>query len=150
MIRITAMVLVAVSLGACDADFMPEKTGCTPAGGACDGDRDCVPFSCTCATASKSGTIARCSSGKCVEYCRSLCGTTKGAVLSSSQQPVPARCAGTGSCGDGKCELSKGEICASCPVDCPCTGGDGGASTCGNLICEAPLESRTTCPIDCP
>ncbi len=126
MIRFSAMVLW-VSLGAgCDADFLPEKTGCTSAGGACDGDRDCVPFSCTCSSASKSGTISKCSSGKCsAAPCTSLCGSTKGAVVSSAQQPVPARCTGSpsGSCGDGKCDPGQGESCASCPHDC-CTGRD--------------------------
>ena len=44
-------------------------------------------------------------------------------------------------CGDGVCEVSRGESNATCPGDCP--------STAGNGVCD-PGENSTTCPGDCP
>jgi hypothetical protein len=44
-------------------------------------------------------------------------------------------------CGDGVCEVSRGENNASCPGDCPPTAGNG--------KCE-PGENSSNCPGDCP
>ncbi len=44
-------------------------------------------------------------------------------------------------CGDGVCEVSRGETNATCPGDCPPTAGNG--------KCE-PGENSTNCPGDCP
>jgi hypothetical protein len=44
-------------------------------------------------------------------------------------------------CGDGVCEVSRGESNATCPGDCPPTAGNG--------KCE-PGENSTNCPGDCP
>ncbi len=44
-------------------------------------------------------------------------------------------------CGDGVCEVSRGETNANCPGDCPPTAGNG--------ICEAG-ETNANCPGDCP
>lgn len=44
-------------------------------------------------------------------------------------------------CGDGVCEVSRGESNATCPGDCPPTAGNG--------ICE-PGENSINCPGDCP
>lgn len=45
-------------------------------------------------------------------------------------------------CGDEVC--SGVEDCASCPADCPC-----GGSVCGDLSCDAPAETCSTCAEDC-
>jgi hypothetical protein len=44
-------------------------------------------------------------------------------------------------CGDGVCEVSRGESNATCPGDCPPTAGNG--------VCEQG-ENSTNCPGDCP
>jgi hypothetical protein len=44
-------------------------------------------------------------------------------------------------CGDGVCEVSRGETNANCPGDCPPTAGNG--------VCEAG-ETNANCPGDCP
>lgn len=44
-------------------------------------------------------------------------------------------------CGDGVCEVSRGESNATCPGDCPPTAGNG--------VCE-PGENSMNCPGDCP
>ena len=44
-------------------------------------------------------------------------------------------------CGDGVCEVSRGESNATCPGDCPPTAGNG--------VCD-PGENSSNCPGDCP
>ena len=61
------------------------------------------------------------------------------------------------SCGNNACEGANGENCATCPQDCPCSGGtqcinnicQTPQASCGNGNCES-SENCTNCPADCP
>jgi hypothetical protein len=53
--------------------------------------------------------------------------------------PLRGKCSG---CGDGQCDSSGAEDCATCPADC------GDCSSCGDGKCTPP-EDETSCPADC-
>lgn len=46
-------------------------------------------------------------------------------------------------CGDGTCSAAEGEDCDSCPTDC------GACVTCGDGVCDEPVEDCDLCADDC-
>ena len=77
-------------------------------------------------------------------------------VITTANDPACSTCPAPPTCGDGTCDASIGENCATCAADCGCTGTD----TCQNGTCAPPPpscgdgtcnngETCTTCAQDC-
>jgi hypothetical protein len=58
-----------------------------------------------------------------------------------SEMCVSGVCVGSSVCGDGACNI--GEDCSNCPSDC------GLCVSCGDGVCDSPIEDPFNCPFDC-
>jgi hypothetical protein len=98
-----------------------------------------------CANSPTIGTTRR----RCDAACSNFMGVLGKCTVST---PTPSGGTGTGDavCGDGICEIDKGESCANCLSDCPCSPGeacqpsDSNADAWGCVIVAVPKGMRLT------
>jgi len=133
--------------GGCVADCFNKQCGndgCGGSCGACLGNQTCINFQCVVSC------TPNCVGKECGnDGCGGSCGTCPtGETCNSVQQ-----CVATGHCGNGNCQASLGENCATCPQDCACGLGQGCCNAqcrpsnytpCGTINCCSPFQE--CCP----